>query len=90
MLAAQTRWREAMAHIDIADHAYPGVKNAVCFVADRFGLELVEARVPWLLPGLEAVTRVFGQGRPIRSRAACRCGLWCRRPGARASRPGGR
>jgi len=44
------RWR-AGERIVIADHAYPGVKNAARFVADRHGLELVEARVPWPLPG---------------------------------------
>lgn len=34
------RW-QAGERIVIADHAYPGVKNAVRFVAERFGLELV-------------------------------------------------
>ena len=52
------RWR-AGERIVIADHAYPGVKNAARFVADRHGLELIEARVPWPLPGPEAVAAAF-------------------------------
>jgi hypothetical protein len=36
------------------------VKNAARFVAERHGLEVVEARVPWPLPGPEAVARVYG------------------------------
>lgn len=48
---AVLRWR-AGERIVIADHAYPGVKNAARFVAERFGLTLVEERV-------------FGQAYPI-------------------------
>jgi len=52
------RWR-ARERIVIADHAYPGVKNAARFVADRHGLELVEARVPWLHASGQAAKCVF-------------------------------
>ncbi|BBO22367.1 MAG: hypothetical protein HKUEN07_10130 [Rhodocyclaceae bacterium] len=54
------RWR-AGERIVIADHAYPGVKNAARFVADRHGLTLVEARVPWPLPGPEAVVAAYAE-----------------------------
>jgi isopenicillin-N epimerase len=53
------RWR-AGERIVIADCAYPGVKNAARFVAERHGLEVIEARVPWPLPGPEALARVYG------------------------------
>jgi len=59
------RWR-AGERIVIADHAYPGVKNAARFVAERFGLELVEARVPWPLPGPEAVAAAAARRAPHR------------------------
>jgi len=38
------RWK-AGERIVIADHAYPGAKDAARFVAERHGLSLVEARV---------------------------------------------
>lgn len=52
------RWR-AGERIVIADCAYPGVKNAARFVAERHGLTFVEARVPWPLPGPEAQVEAF-------------------------------
>jgi isopenicillin-N epimerase len=51
-------WR-AGDRIVIADHAYPGVKNAARFVAARHGLTLVEARVPWPLSGPEEIVAAY-------------------------------
>lgn len=53
------RW-QAGERIVIADCAYPGVKNAARFIAERHGLEVIEARVPLPLPGPEALARVYG------------------------------
>lgn len=46
---AVLRWRAGGERIVIADCAYPGVKNAARFVAERHGLTLTEA-----------LARVFG------------------------------
>lgn len=45
--------------IVIADHAYPALKNTARYVAARYGLTVVEARVPWPLPGPEALVAAY-------------------------------
>lgn len=54
------RWR-AGERIVIANHAYPALKNTARFVAERHGLTVVEARVPWPLPGPEALVAAYAE-----------------------------
>lgn len=53
-------WR-AGERIVIANHAYPALKNAARFVAQRHGLTVVEARVPWPLPGPDALIAAYAE-----------------------------
>lgn len=54
------RWR-AGDRIVIANHAYPALKNTARFMADRHGLIVVEARVPWPLPGPDALVAAYAK-----------------------------
>lgn len=54
------RWNKGD-RIVIANHAYPALKNTVRFVAERYGLAVVEARIPWPLSGPEALIAAYGQ-----------------------------
>jgi isopenicillin-N epimerase len=54
------RWN-AGDRIVIANHAYPALKNLARFVADRYRLEIIEARVPWPLPDAGAVVDAYAQ-----------------------------
>jgi len=54
------RW-QAGDRIVLANHAYPAVKHTVRFFAERHGLVVVEAQVPWPLKGPDAVADAFAQ-----------------------------
>ena len=54
------RW-QAGDRIVLANHAYPAVKNTVRFVAERYGLSVVEARVPWPLEGPQAIIDAYAR-----------------------------
>lgn len=47
------RWN-AGDRIVLGNHAYPAVKNTVRFLAERHGLTVVEAQIPWPLKNTEA------------------------------------
>ena len=55
-----TRWREGD-KIVLANHAYPAVKNTARFLAERHGLIVVEAEIPWPLSGPQAVIDAFAE-----------------------------
>ena len=55
-----TRWR-AGDKIVLANHAYPAVKNTARFLAERHGLIVVEAQIPWPLSGPQAVIDAFAE-----------------------------
>ncbi len=52
------RWN-AGDRIVLANHAYPAVKNAASFLAERHGLHVIEANVPWPLAGSEALIDAY-------------------------------
>jgi isopenicillin-N epimerase len=52
------RW-QAGDRIVIANHAYPALKNTARFFAERHGLELIEARVPWPLASAEQLVAAY-------------------------------
>ena len=52
------RWRQGE-RIVIANHAYPALRNTARFIAERHGLDIVEAQVPWPLPGPDAVIGAY-------------------------------
>jgi len=52
------RWH-AGDRIVIANHAYPALKNAARFVADRCGAIVVEAQVPWPLTSADALVSAY-------------------------------
>lgn len=52
------RW-QAGDRIVIANHAYPGVKAALRYVADRHDLTIVEAQVPWPLSDAAALIDAY-------------------------------
>ncbi len=54
------RW-QAGDRIVLANHAYPAVKNTVRFLAERHGLTVVEAQVPWPLPNAQALVDAYAQ-----------------------------
>jgi isopenicillin-N epimerase len=54
------RW-QAGDRIVLANHAYPAVKNTAHFFAERHGLTVVEAQVPWPLTGPQPVTDAFAR-----------------------------
>jgi isopenicillin-N epimerase len=47
--------------IVIANHAYPALKNLARFVAERHGVTVVEAQVPWPLPDAQALVEAYDQ-----------------------------
>jgi isopenicillin-N epimerase len=54
------RWN-AGDRIVLANHAYPAVKNTVKYLAERHGLVVVEADVPWPLPNAEALVGAYAE-----------------------------
>jgi isopenicillin-N epimerase len=54
------RWN-AGDRVVIANHAYPALKNVVHYLAERYGLIVVEAKVPWPLTGPEALVDSFAR-----------------------------
>ena len=54
------RWNEGD-RIVIANHAYPALRNTVRYVAERYRLHVVEAQVPWPLPGPDALVDAYAQ-----------------------------
>ena len=54
------RW-QAGDRVVLANHAYPAVKNALRFFAERHGLVVVEARVPWPLTDEAALIEAYAQ-----------------------------
>lgn len=54
------RWN-AGDRIVLANHAYPAVKNTARFLAERHGLHIVEASVPWPLTGPEALIDAYAE-----------------------------
>jgi isopenicillin-N epimerase len=54
------RWN-AGDRVVLANHAYPAVKNTVRFLAERHGLTVVEAQVPWPLPNAQALVDAYAQ-----------------------------
>jgi isopenicillin-N epimerase len=54
------RWQSGD-RIVLANHAYPAVKNTARFVAERYGLTVIEARVPWPLTGPQAIIDAYTQ-----------------------------
>ena len=45
----------------IANHAYPAVKNTLRYLAERYGLNVVEAQVPWPLAGPDELIEAYLQ-----------------------------
>ncbi|MEP6701616.1 MAG: aminotransferase class V-fold PLP-dependent enzyme [Betaproteobacteria bacterium] len=54
------RWN-AGDRIVIANHAYPALRHTAQFVAERYGLTVVEATIPWPLSGPEQVLDAYAQ-----------------------------
>ena len=54
------RWN-AGDRIVLANHAYPAVKHTARFLAERHGLSVVEAQVPWPLAGPDALIDAYAQ-----------------------------
>jgi len=54
------RWRPGD-RIVIANHAYPALKNTARYLAERYGLTVVEANVPWPLPDAQALIDAYAQ-----------------------------
>ena len=52
------RWN-AGDRIVLGNHAYPAVKNTVRFLAERHGLTVVEAQIPWPLADADALTTAY-------------------------------
>ncbi len=52
------RWN-AGDRIVLGNHAYPAVKNTVRFLAERHGLTVVEAQIPWPLADADALTAAY-------------------------------
>lgn len=47
--------------IVIANHSYRALKHTAQFVAERYGLTVVEAQVPWPLSGPEAIVEAYAR-----------------------------
>lgn len=54
------RW-QAGDRIVLANHAYPAVKNTALFFAERHGLTIVEAALPWPLAGPDEIVDSYAQ-----------------------------
>jgi len=54
------RWKSGD-RIVLANHAYPAVKNTVRFVAERYGLTVIEAQIPWPLAGPDALVDAYAK-----------------------------
>lgn len=54
------RWH-AGDRIVLANHAYPAVKNTARFFAERHGLTIVEAAIPWPLAGSDEIIDAYAQ-----------------------------
>ena len=54
------RWR-AGDRIVLANHSYAAVRNTVRFLAERHGLVVVDAKVPWPLTGPQAIIDAYTQ-----------------------------
>jgi isopenicillin-N epimerase len=54
------RWKPGD-RIVIANHAYPALKNLARFVAGRYRVEVIEARVPWPLSDAGAIVDAYAQ-----------------------------
>lgn len=54
------RW-QAGDRIVLANHAYPAVRHMVQFIAERHGLTVIEAQVPWPLSGPQAVIDAYAR-----------------------------
>ncbi|HEX9391055.1 MAG TPA: aminotransferase class V-fold PLP-dependent enzyme [Usitatibacteraceae bacterium] len=54
------RWQKGD-RIVIANHAYPALKNAARFFAEKHDLKMVEARVPWPLPHAQALVDAYAE-----------------------------
>jgi isopenicillin-N epimerase len=52
------RWRRGE-RLVVANHAYPAVRNALRFLAEREGIEPVVAAVPWPLPDAGALVDAY-------------------------------
>ncbi|MCY7387291.1 MAG: aminotransferase class V-fold PLP-dependent enzyme [Burkholderiales bacterium] len=52
------RWN-AGDRIVLANHAYPAVKNTARYLAERYGLHVIEAQVPWPLTSAEALVEAY-------------------------------
>ena len=52
------RW-DAGDRIVLANHSYPAVKNTVRFLAERHGLSVIEAQIPWPLAGPDAIANAY-------------------------------
>ena len=54
------RWN-AGDRIVIANHAYPALKNTARFLAERHGLLIIEAQIPWPLSGPEEIVAAYAE-----------------------------
>ena len=63
------RWQTGD-RIVLANHAYPAVKNTVRFLAERHGLTVVEAEVPWPLTGPQALIDAYADALTAGTRIA--------------------
>ncbi len=52
------RWKPGD-KVVIANHAYPAVKNTLRYLAERHGLNVVEAQVPWPLAGRDELIDAY-------------------------------
>ena len=54
------RWKQGE-RIVIANHAYKALRHTVQFVAERYGVTVVEAQVPWPLSGPDAIVDAYAR-----------------------------